>query len=204
MAEPATTLLDALGPDMAAASGPDVALSALTPVGQITLRAEAACLPLASAALGVELPATANRFESDGARAALWLGPDEWLVLVPTHEVATTIARFDMALAGYHFSAVDTSAGRLGLEISGPRARTVMEKGCHLDLHPRKFGPGHVAQSAYARVPVIVLQRDERPTFWLLVRPSFSVYLARWVIDAMAEFHLAPIPTAREGGAPAI
>ncbi|BBK32188.1 sarcosine oxidase subunit gamma [Stella humosa] len=193
MVEP-RTVLDALAADMASASGDQAALSALTPVGQITLRGEAACLPLASAALGVALPSAANRFESDGARAALWLGPDEWLVLVPRPEVATTIARFQMALAGYHYAAVDTSAGRLGLEIAGPAARTVMEKGCHLDLHPRQFGPGHVAQSTFARVPAIILQRDERPTYWLLVRPSYSVYLARWAIDAMAEFHLAPIP----------
>lgn len=195
MVEPRSTVLDGLAADMAAASGEAVSLAALPLFGQITFRGEAACLPLAAAAFGVGLPA-ANRFESDGARAALWLGPDEWLLVLPRAEVATTIARFDMALAGAHFAAVETSSGRLGLEISGPRARTVLEKACHLDLHPRRFGPGQVAQSTFARVPAIILQRDEQPTYWLLVRPSFAQYVARWVIDAMAEFRLAPIPGA--------
>lgn len=192
MAERHGTMLDALAADMAAASGEGAALSALPLLGQITFRGEAACLPLAAAAFGTGLPA-ANRFESDGARAALWLGPDEWLLLLPRPEVATTIARFDMALAGAHFTAVDTSSGRLGLELSGREARAVMEKSCHVDLHPRRFGPGHVAQSAVARVPAIVLQRDERPTYWVFVRPSYAQYLARWLIDAMAEYRLAPI-----------
>ncbi len=192
MAERYGTMLDALAADMAAASTEAVALSALPLVGQITFRGEAACLPLAAAAFGTGVPA-ANRFESDGARAALWLGPDEWLLVLPRGEVATTIARFDMALAGAHFAAVDSSSARLGLELSGPRARAVMEKSCHVDLHPRRFGPGHVAQSTVARVPAIVLQRDERPTYWIFVRPSYAPYLARWLIDAMAEFRLAPI-----------
>lgn len=192
MADRHATMLDGLAADMAAASGEAVTLGALPPVGQITFRGEPACLPLAAAAFGTGVPAV-NRFESDGARAALWLGPDEWLLVLPRAEVATTIARFDMALAGAHFAAVDTSAGRLGLELSGPMARAVMEKSCHIDLHPRAFGPGQVAQSTVARVPAILLQRDGRPTYWIFVRPSFAQYLARWLIDAMAEYRLAPI-----------
>lgn len=194
MVDTGGTLLDGLAADMASVSGPSATLSALPILGQITLRAGPDCLPLAAAALGVSVPTDPNRFQSDGARAALWLGPDEWLILVPRPEVATTIARFEMALAGNHFAAVNTSAARLGLEISGRMARTVMAKGCHLDLHPQHFGPGHVAQSTLARVPAIILQRDEAPTYWVLLRPSFALYVARWMIDAMAEFHLAPIP----------
>ncbi len=194
MVETGTTLLDSLSVDMTARSGQAVTLAALPMLGQITLRADGDCLSLAAAALGVTPPDAPNRFQSDGARAVLWLGPDEWLILVPRPEVATTVARFEMALAGNHFAAVDTSAARLGLEISGPMARTVMEKGCHLDLHPQHFGPGHVAQSTLARVPAIILQRDGTPTYWVLVRPSCAMFLGRWMIDAVAEFHLAPIP----------
>lgn len=195
MVEIGATVLDGLAADMASVSGASVSLTALPILGQIAFRAGADCLPLAAAALGVSLPAEANRFQSDGARAALWLGPDEWLLLVPRPEVATTIARFEMALAGHHFAAVDTSAARLGLALSGPMARTVMAKSCHLDLHPHRFGPGHVAQTTLARVPAVILQRDELPSYWVLVRPSYAMFVTRWLIDAMREFQLPPIPS---------
>ena len=40
-------------------------------------------LAAVAAALEVPLPATPNTTTGDGTRTALWLGPDEWLVLGP-------------------------------------------------------------------------------------------------------------------------
>ena len=44
-------------------------------------------------------------------------------------------------------SVVDVSANRTTLELSGPPAREVLEKGCPLDLHPRAFGPGRAVST---------------------------------------------------------
>ncbi|MCC7274158.1 MAG: sarcosine oxidase subunit gamma [Alphaproteobacteria bacterium] len=194
MADRGTTILDPLAAAIAAASCEEARLSRLPLVGQVTLRAGRDAVSLAGVALDLALPTEPNRVASDGGRAAVWLGPDEWLILLPRGDVASTVARLEMALDGGHFAAVDTSAARLGLALSGPAARQVLAKGCGLDLHPRAFAPGDCAQTALARVPVLLVQRDEAPTFWVFVRPSYAVFLARWLIDAIAELRLAPIP----------
>jgi len=127
--------------------------------------------------LGVALPAP-NRVATVGERAILWLGPDEYLVVAPDGD--------DVAgLAGE--SVVDVSANRTTIELSGPHARDVLEKGMSIDLHPRAFGPGQCAQTLLARAQVIVRQVDDAPTYHVLVRGSFAPYLADWLADASKE-----------------
>jgi sarcosine oxidase subunit gamma len=80
------------------------------------------------------------------------------------------------------------SANRTTIELSGPHARDILEKGMPIDLHPRSFGPGHCAQTLLARAQVIVRQVDAKPTYHVLVRGSFAPYLADWLVDAAKEF----------------
>jgi sarcosine oxidase subunit gamma len=82
---------------------------------------------------------------------------------------------------------VDVSGQRTILEISGPKAREVLAKGCRLDLHPRVFGAGQCAQTTYAKAPVVLVPRAG-DGYWLLVRASFAEYLAEFLIDAVAEY----------------
>jgi sarcosine oxidase subunit gamma len=82
----------------------------------------------------------------------------------------------------------DVSAQRTTLELSAPRARDVLAKGCSLDLHPRAFGPGRCAQTDLGRANVVLHQVDEGPTYELLVAGSLAAYLAAWLADAMEEY----------------
>ena len=61
-------------------------------------------------------------------------------------------------------------------------------KGCRLDLHPRAFKPGGCMQTALARAQAILHHTDDAPTYEITVRNSFSIYLATWLLDAMAEY----------------
>jgi sarcosine oxidase, subunit gamma len=127
--------------------------------------------------LGVPVPAP-NRVTTVGERAILWLGLDEYLVVAPDGD--------DVAeLTGE--SVVDVSANRTTIELSGPHARDVLEKGMSIDLHPRAFGPGQCAQTLLARAQVILRQVDDEPTYHVLVRGSFAPYLADWLVDASKE-----------------
>ena len=105
---------------------------------------------------------------------AIWLGPDEWLVLGGREQDYA-----DMP------AAVDVSANRVCLELSGEGAEDVLARGCALDLHPSVFPPGRCAQTLVARAQVILYRTDEH-TFRLLVRPSFADYLRAWLRDAGA------------------
>ncbi|HLR43957.1 MAG TPA: sarcosine oxidase subunit gamma family protein, partial [Brevibacterium sp.] len=73
------------------------------------------------------------------------------------------------------------------LELAGPHARAVLEKGCHVDLHPREFPIGCAVSTLVGPVPMIV-HRAHEETFRLLPRSSFAEYTVRWLRDAMLEF----------------
>ena len=125
---------------------------------------------------------TPNTAWEDGPRAALWLGPDEWLILAPLGAGPAVVGELGAALEGSHRSIVDVSANRVALELSGPRAREVLSKGCAIDLHPRAWRPGMCAQTMLARTQVILHERSD--STGILVRPSFADYLVDWLFDA--------------------
>ncbi|MEU6105230.1 sarcosine oxidase subunit gamma [Streptomyces flaveolus] len=144
-------------------------------------------------ALGAPLPAHCGGTARTGLHSVLWLGPDEWLVLSRT-DGAVLAREMRDALAGDTGSVVDVSANRTTLELGGPAARQVLEKGCALDLHPRSFGPGRAVTTQVGPVPVVLWQTDDAPTYRLLPRSSFADYLARWLMDAMREFRAPAVP----------
>lgn len=159
--------------------------------GQIALRgapSDPRFLRAAGAVLGVVLPLGANTVQSASDTTVLWLGPDEWLILTAPGAETSVIAKLTTALAELHASVVDVTGNRVVLRLSGPDARTVLMKGCPLDLHPRVFKPGQCAQTLLARSGVILRQVDDAPTYDILPRRSFRAYTIAWLTDAMVEF----------------
>lgn len=133
--------------------------------------------------LGAPPPCTPNTVLRAGLRDLLWLGPDEWLVVGPDGDAAGLVGSLRGALGPGRGSAVDVSAHRTTLELSGERARGVLEHGCPVDLHPRAFSPGRCAQTLLARSRVILWQTADTG-YRLLVRPSYAGYLVAWLTDA--------------------
>lgn len=122
---------------------------------------------------------------------ALWLGPDEWLVVGPPDSRRDLEGRIREAAAdeAASVSVTDVSAQRTTLLVAGPRARDLLAHGCALDLHPRAFGTGRCAQTSLGRTQVVLVARDEpRGGFWVLVRSSFAGYLTDWLLDAATEY----------------
>lgn len=148
--------------------------------------------PVAAYLAGVPLPLQPNRVASMRSVRTLWLGPDEWLVTAPEGAAPDLMGRITRALANRQAAISDLSASRAIIEITGPRARALLEKGCGLDLHPRAFGPGSCAQTLFAGLPVIIDQLSAAPAYRLFVRRSAARWLAEWLIDAAGEFGVAP------------
>jgi sarcosine oxidase subunit gamma len=147
-------------------------------VEQLNVRADAA------GAERLGLPLAPNTTAPVAGGTALWLGPDEWLVVGGD---AAAIERELHAAAGDAWvTFVDVSANRVVLALAGPCAREVLMKGCALDLHPRAFGPGRCAQTGLARAQVI-LECTDADAYRLYVRPSFAPYLTAWLADALEE-----------------
>jgi sarcosine oxidase subunit gamma len=148
---------------------------------------DAALLARVHAALGMDLPTVANTASGDAAdRHALWLGPDEWLVVDPA-ATASSIESAVRAAAGDAFVVtVDVSANRCAFEVGGPGARGLLESGCPIDLHPRAFRAGSCAQTLLARANVLLHQVSDEPRYRIWIRPSYARYLAAWLRDAEA------------------
>lgn len=137
------------------------------------------------AALGMALPVVANTASGDpDGRHALWLGPDEWLVLGPAGDAPAIETGVRGAAGDAFVVTVDVSANRVAFEIGGPTARELLESGCPIDLHPRAFHAGSCAQTLLGRTGVLLHQVSDEPRYRIWVRPSFTRYLAAWLDDA--------------------
>ncbi|WP_214368638.1 sarcosine oxidase subunit gamma [Pseudonocardia sp. H11422] len=138
-------------------------------------------------AVGVALPVEPGTTSAGTGVEALWLGPDEWLLVGPPGTEAELTARVQAAVGDEHASVVDVSAQHTTLLLAGPRARDVLAHGCSIDLHPRVFGAGRCAQTMLARARV-VLVADGPDALRVVVRSSYARYLADWLLDAMTEY----------------
>jgi sarcosine oxidase, subunit gamma len=161
-----------------AVTGGDVVVEHVPFLAQVDLR----LAPELTGRAPYPLPLTPNTAWEDGPRAALWLGPDEWLILGPPGSQSTIAHELEAALDGSHRSIVDVSDNRVALELSGPGVQELLAKGCPLDLDRRVWGVGSCAQTLLARAQVILHERTS--TTGLLVRPSFADYLLDWFLDA--------------------
>jgi sarcosine oxidase subunit gamma len=139
-------------------------------------------------ALGLALPVEPNTVSYGDGKQALWLGPDEWLIVTPKDEQSAVAVALVEALSGVFSSVTDITGGQTLITLSGKRARDVLAKGCSLDLHPRAFGEGQCAQTLVAGVGVTLLWASPEPSFDLIVRRSFAEYLALWLHDAALEY----------------
>lgn len=143
------------------------------------------------------LPARCGDVGGADGVSVLWLGPSEFLVVAPEHAHdslgGNLIGSLTEALGQAAGQVVDLSANRTTFDLTGPRARAVLEKGCALDLHPRSFTPGTALNTEVGNIPV-VLQKTGEESFRLFPRASFADFLGRWLLDAMREYASPEVP----------
>lgn len=159
--------------------------------GHLNLRGrpgDGAFLDAVTRVLGVEPPRQPNTFVTAGELKLFWLGPDEWLVVTPPGRQTALAATLEQALQGLFSSVTDLSSGQTMIAISGPNARALLEMGCPLDLHPRRFGPGDCAQTRLEQAAVLIGLVDDTPRYEVVVRRSFADYLGAWLLDALESF----------------
>lgn len=155
-----------------------VAIERLPGLAQVDLRVDPSLADRVD-----HLPREPNTAWEEGRHAALWLGPDEWLLCGPPHSGSQIVNELGASLAGTHHSVVDVSANRVALELRGSGVKELLSKGCSLDLHPRVWTLGSCAQTMLAKAPVILHEREE--TTRILVRTSFAGYLTDWFLASM-------------------
>jgi sarcosine oxidase subunit gamma len=136
------------------------------------------------------LPLEPNTAFDDGHRAALWLGPDEWLILGRPEDERAITEELDAAFDGAHRSVVDVSANRVAIELTGADRFELLSCVCTIDLDPSAWRPGRCAQTLVGRAPVILQERDA--TTGILVRPSFGDYVVDLLLAARSGMDVRP------------
>ena len=94
-------------------------------------------------ALGLPLPVAACSSIANAQVRVVWVGPDDWFVVVASGQQAALAQSLRTALAGQHSAVTDVSSGYFLVTLAGEQARDVLA------------------------------QRDNAPTFEMLVRRSF-------------------------------
>ena len=161
-------------------------LRALGPAARLAFRSREAGIGPAGDAYGVALPVEACRFNMVDGRLALWLGPDEWLLIAPNAEPAPIFASIEGALAGIPHALVDVSSRSVGIEISGEQAAFVLNQGCPLDLSLKAFPVGMCTRTVFAKTEIVLL-RHAPDVFHIDVWRSFAAYLWTYLDEARRE-----------------
>jgi sarcosine oxidase subunit gamma len=145
------------------------------------LRCRPAAVPAISGALGLSLPETMCLSGESGGRAALHLGPDEWLLRAPQDDGAWVEA-IAPALNGQPFSLVDISHRQVAVMLAGGSAEAILATGCPLDLRIEAFPVGMCTRTVFAKAEILLWRRERG--FLVEYWRSFSDYVEGLLVQA--------------------
>lgn len=180
-------------PDPATRSLPAVPVSdwmkALPGAMRFVLHGDAQVRAAAAAAWQVGFAEDACRARVQGARATLWLGPDEYLLL-GFDEAAkeATLQALQRALGGLPHALVDVGHRQFAIEVSGPHAADILNGACPLDLDLGEFPVNMCTRTVLAKADLL-LWRIREDAFHLEVWRSFGGYVTGLLGEIATEFH---------------
>lgn len=156
-----------------------VKLATLPPAHRISLRAPTASVTALSKALGLTLPQKPKTSVSNGGRTALWLGPDEWLII----DDGTRDPLEDCAGVEALHSAVGISHRNVAISVSGPAAANTVNAGCPQDLSLAVFPVGACSRTVLGKAEIVLLRTAE-DAFRVECWRSFSDYVVTFLTEA--------------------
>jgi sarcosine oxidase, subunit gamma len=123
-----------------------------------------------------------------GDISALWIAPDEWLLIVSGVEAFGLEKRLREVIDG-HFAITNVSGGQTVLILSGNDAINVLKKSIGYDLRDSNFPVGKVVTTTFVKTQAVIRRTGEQQ--WeLVIRRSFADYVWLWLQDACAEYGL--------------
>ena len=168
-------------------------LKTLPPAARWVLQGNAQARALAAPVWGVGFSETACRALRSGARATLWLGPDEYLLLdlaARDDDTLATSASIEAALGDVPHALVEVSHRQFALEVGGPHAEVILRGACPLDLHINQFPVGMCTRTVLAKAD-ITLWRTREDAFHVEVWRSFAGYVGGLLQEIAREFEPA-------------
>jgi sarcosine oxidase, subunit gamma len=155
-----------------------VSVTPAEPAFRLSLRAKPDAVSALSKALGIALPSKPKSSEVKATRSALWLGPDEWLVIDSAKNPAADLAKVKTL-----HSAVDISHRNTAILVSGTAAEATLSAGCPQNLSLKAFPVAACSRTILGKVEIVVLRTD-RQAFRVECWRSFSDYVMTYLSDA--------------------
>ncbi len=146
---------------------------------RVSLRAPAASVAALSKALGVTLPQKPKTSAASSTLCALWLGPDEWL-LIDTGKANPLDA---LATVKALHSAVDVSHRNTAILVEGRGAEATLNAGCPQDLSLAAFPVGACSRTVLGKIEVVILRTGPQ-AFRVECWRSFSDYAFTFLAEA--------------------
>ncbi len=146
--------------------------------GMVTLRGDLSDTTIISAVrdvFGVTLPGT-RETAFDGAQGALWMSPDEALLLCPYEEALQRADELSAKLHGSHALVVNVSDARAVFRLKGVMLREVIAKLAPVDMSPDAFTPGMVRRTRMAQVAA-AFWMDDANTARIVCFRSVAAYM---------------------------
>jgi sarcosine oxidase, subunit gamma len=133
--------------------------------------------------LGLDLPKAPRTTNTWGDMKALWLSPDQWLILCPGDKAQKILAELNTSLKGIHSLAVDVSDMRAIIRLEGEHARTTVMKGTSIDLTHNNYPPGTIRRMKFAEVGAL-LHIIEDDVIEVYVFRSYADYTWEFLLKA--------------------
>ena len=134
-----------------------LSVTMLPPAARVALRAPDASLPALSAALGLDLPRRPGHSAASGSRFALWLGPDEWLVV----DEAGGDPLGDCRDVSDVHSAVEISHRNVAFLVAGQGADAALNAACPRNLSLEAFPVGACSRTILGKIEIVLFRQAE-------------------------------------------
>ena len=162
-----------------------VTIEAAAAASRISLRASEAGTKSFEKGLGFKLPRKPKTSASKGGKHALWLGPDEWIIINEDDVDTSMVPR----LPNKEFAATEISHRNAAVIVSGAGAQATLSAGCPQNLSLATFPVGACSRTVFGKAEVI-LYRTCDDTFRMEFWRSYSEYIWDLLNEAAKDAHI--------------
>ena len=163
----------------------DVTIKRPTPCGMLMLKGDRTAQDRFSEVLGMDIPRISNTATVRDTYSVLWLGPAEWLLIVPESDEARIASELSYDAADDWAVAIIVSDHYSIITIQGSETTEVLVQACGIDIHTQEFSIGQCCRCAFARTTAIVRPLDSQGTYELILESSYVQYAEHWLSRAI-------------------
>ena len=169
-----------------------VSVKEISPVMKINLRGKKReFLTNIGKSLNMILPTEANTSTTSEKLTAIWLSPDEWMI-VSNELVSKDNNKYELQEMLFN-SISKTTLGAVTnvtdqfvqLEIKGKNIYEILSAGCPFNFNEFKEKKGSTTQTVLNNIDIILHHKDEN-IINLFVRRSFAEHLLSWMEDCIS------------------